>query len=433
MRLEVDRRRATRLHSQRVLAVAALAAQAVAAFVPPVAFRGDSLASVHVRSLPRALHVARSRGASARGHAPRDEEQVATRSTAQHGMGEPVSATAGPAAAVFVDRDEALVAFERVFAGEWVGFDAEVRPDGSLVLVPDYNLPPDLLEWGVEVHGYEHLTSSAVAGDSLILKQTRLLPATGCAVDAVPTLQTTSEFLLDGPGVVLFEHGSAALSQGLLLPDRWTLVLALDQMAGPDDDSGMSAPSRVLVEGCGLGWHRGTTWTVRFEERAEAFDNGKGYWEIFRDPAQLKKMESLSWTGPVSVQDHQKIQGHQEGQGPVLGGRWLMQQTVVDVCGGPESWSKSGRREKFVLDLSSEPAHCTLLPRGVVLCIHQEKGESEGEAGAGVGRGRAVIELSCTRVGADGKLRRSSVHREYEGGVLRRVAATAGHKLSDVP
>ena len=44
-----------------------------------------------------------------------------------------------------------------------------------------------------------------------------------------------------------------------------------------------------------------------------------------------------------------------------------------------------------------------------------------------------MIELSCTRVGADGQLRRSSVHREYEGGVLRRVAATAGHKLSDVP
>ena len=66
----------------------------------------------------------------------------------------------------WVQNDEDLLAFESNFEGEWVGYSANFRPDGAVVPLPDYDIPTELLEWGVEIKGYEHLTSSAIAGDS---------------------------------------------------------------------------------------------------------------------------------------------------------------------------------------------------------------------------------------------------------------------------
>ena len=42
-----------------------------------------------------------------------------------------------------------MVEFERKFAGEWVGYESSFKRDGQVVLVPDYLLPPDLIEWEV--------------------------------------------------------------------------------------------------------------------------------------------------------------------------------------------------------------------------------------------------------------------------------------------
>jgi hypothetical protein len=135
-----------------------------------------------------------------------------------------------------------MVQFEDAFAGEWVGFESQFRRDGSVELIPEYLMPPDLVEWGtklylsrcpgvssksnkslhrtlqsdvsecvpgVKVKGYEHLTSSAIAGDTVLMKRTRLLPATGCAVDAVPTL--TSSIQHHTASVAAFSDGTATM------------------------------------------------------------------------------------------------------------------------------------------------------------------------------------------------------------------------------
>lgn len=71
--------------------------------------------------------------------------------------------------------------------GEWIGFESEFgASDGSCRKVPDYQMPESLLDWGVVLTGYEHITSTAVVDGKLRIRRTRLLPAVGCGIDSVP-------------------------------------------------------------------------------------------------------------------------------------------------------------------------------------------------------------------------------------------------------
>lgn len=90
-------------------------------------------------------------------------------------------------------------AFAAAVAGEWFGYEASfaVR-DGAPMSIPEHYVPDEFRNWGVEVLGFEEVTSSRVvdaaensaaggagAASHLYVKRTRALPSVGCEADAV--------------------------------------------------------------------------------------------------------------------------------------------------------------------------------------------------------------------------------------------------------
>ena len=220
----------------------------------------------------------------------------------------------------WVQSDGEMAAFKAVFAGEWVGYEANFRPDGSVVHVPEYLMPPELVEWDVKLKGFEHLTCSDVQGERVCLERRRLLPSCGCAVDAVPTELSFVENAVGAPGTVLFSDGAASLDHD---SDNWTLILPL-----PAEQSlNGNAPVRVQLQGRGA---CPQILTLRVEERlhvtlhtpdkqAAMREMGKtSHWEIFRDPAQLQKMRPFPEQNfPVPFPQH-------------VGSRWQKRNVVVE-------------------------------------------------------------------------------------------------------
>ena len=157
----------------------------------------------------------------------------------------------------WVQSDGEMAAFKAVFAGEWVGYEADFRPDGSVVHVPEYMMPPELVEWDVKLKGFEHLTCSDVQGERVCLERRRLLPSCGCAVDAVPTELSSVENAVGAPGTVLFSDGAASLDHDT---DNWTLILPLPAELSLNGN----APVRVQLQGRGACPQK---MTLRMEER----------------------------------------------------------------------------------------------------------------------------------------------------------------------
>ena len=113
--------------------------------------------------------------------------------------------------------------------GEWIGFESEFgTSDGACRNVPDYQMPESLLDWGVVLTGYEHLTSTAVVDGKLKIRRTRLLPAVGCAIDSVPydLYEKESEVGDDSTGA-FFEDGSFSVGPHKLGQYNLSLSLSL--------------------------------------------------------------------------------------------------------------------------------------------------------------------------------------------------------------
>jgi hypothetical protein len=354
----------------------------------------------------------------------------------------------------WVQSDGEMAAFKAVFAGEWVGFEADFRPDGSVVHVPEHMMPPELVEWDVKLQGFEHLTCSDVQGERVCLERRRLLPSCGCAVDAVPTELSSVENAVGEPGTVLFSDGAASLDHD---KDHWTLILPL-----PAEQSlNGNAPVRVQLQGRGACPQK---ITLRVEERLHVTPHtpelGGGYtqtamremgktshWEIFRDPAQLQKMRPFpEQKCAVPFTQH-------------VGSRWQKSNVVVEgrLQGEPSlaltpprlpriparSWhttseyeAQDGRdldrdREEVAVNMDTGAQVFTCLPLG--LSVQWQKvsravemlelswhntWEVEEKEGRGRGGERDGLEME----GGKGQRMRRWIRKEYEHRELVRVS-----------
>lgn len=109
-------------------------------------------------------------------------------------------------------RMAAAAGFDAQVNGEWIGFESEFgASDGVLRNVPDHQMPSSLLDWGVVLTGYEHLSSTGVSDGQLRIRRTRLLPSVGCAVDAVPHDKFETVAALDAAAAAFFPDGAFSL------------------------------------------------------------------------------------------------------------------------------------------------------------------------------------------------------------------------------
>lgn len=268
------------------------------------------------------------------------------------------------------------------FDGEWIGYEAEYRMDGSgLVKVPDYLLPPDLVEWEVEVRGYEHLTSSRRTSEGgLEVVKKRLMPSCGCGVDAVPIEK--SEVRIPPASSGLASSASQDSSGGGDLSSYGEAdSLKKDSVWGFFLEDGKG--KRLQIESSG----NGRTLKARIEERVRDFEGGDDYWEIFRDAGFLKRMRCFpELDPPTSAAD--------------LAGEWTQAIHFVKADGSSERREATVRR---TLDQAAEGVS-VWMPAGVTFGGREEGGGGTVETGGCYAPGQRV-----------------AISREYQGGVLSGV------------
>ncbi len=110
-------------------------------------------------------------------------------------------------------------------------------------------MPDEYRNWGVEIKGFESLTSSELVSSALRTKRTRVLPSVGCEADAVvpETSEITTTGFGDTPESVGFENGSYSVGPLRISDD----VAAKSSFCLVEPDTEIDKPrTRVRVE-CG--------------------------------------------------------------------------------------------------------------------------------------------------------------------------------------
>lgn len=162
-------------------------------------------------------------------------------------------------------------AFAKSVSGEWFGYEcAFTVPHGKPMNIPERFVPDEFREWGVEIKGFDSLSSTNYTSDGTVLvKRTRALPSVGCEADAVvPEVSEQSFSTRDRDSINCgfpdgsFSFGPASVKKGV--PQRWSIALV-----NPKENR-----SRVRVEFGPLFDRRGSV-TVFIEDWDSPFRNGE--------------------------------------------------------------------------------------------------------------------------------------------------------------
>jgi hypothetical protein len=150
-----------------------------------LAFAAGTSLPLTSRNLPRRRFCVRRRDRACATEAPATQAVV--------------PAATDPAVRVSAAASMGCRKFAKAVAGEWFGYEVSFAVnDGSPLSIPERYIPDEFSQWGVQVLGFEEVTSSRVfgadgksggggdgEGSHLYLKRTRALPIVGCEADAV--------------------------------------------------------------------------------------------------------------------------------------------------------------------------------------------------------------------------------------------------------
>lgn len=247
-------------------------------------------------------------------------------------------------------------AFAAAVSGEWFGYECTFSVvTGSAQCIPEHYVPDEYRAWGVEIKGFECLTSSELRQGALRTKRTRVLPSVGCEADAVvPEISERFVNPFGLPGSAGFDCGSYATGPVDLAADAraWSFSLTAPGEAG----------------------------TKRSRVRVEAGDVlvGFGKLEVFVETWDAPFVDGVVLPGcggeHVSFADGERVEAN------ALVGTWEVEETAYERDGAV--WTR--REKQIVVERDAEEAeHCIglELPKGVNVLAHDEQAGAVVEAG----------------------------------------------------
>lgn len=109
-----------------------------------------------------------------------------------------------------VDVDEQLLeSFSTAIKGEWVGYEGRFSSEtGDALTIPDYYIPEQFVEWGLNPKGFEANHSLIVRNQTLYLKFFRILPTVSLFADHMDLEEDIKKIQLNEDSIQLFEDGS---------------------------------------------------------------------------------------------------------------------------------------------------------------------------------------------------------------------------------
>jgi hypothetical protein len=151
--------------------------------------------------------------------APRARPQRRARTCAQLAM-------PGASAVALRDDDEARDAFAKAVKGEWTGFEAEFDADtGVPQIVPNYYIPDDFVEWGMQPVGFESVHSVVLRGMALYHKHFRILPCVSHFGDHVDLEENLTLYqVAEDLGFLAFPNGSFSAGDAKVVTDRTSIL-----------------------------------------------------------------------------------------------------------------------------------------------------------------------------------------------------------------
>ncbi|KAG7349459.1 hypothetical protein IV203_012056 [Nitzschia inconspicua] len=162
--------------------------------------------------------------------------------------------------------------------GDFAGLAATFDPgDGSFIPIPEYLIPPSLLEWGQEPKCLEVLVSEEINEDetSMMRITTTVLPDTGCSVDNLETIKAADEIDLESQwscrieeqGEIQEEGATTVVGLQYPLQDdsnelrvetifgleaedgkQYRMRVAIDVVPSPPDTFGIQSPMVLTLE-----------------------------------------------------------------------------------------------------------------------------------------------------------------------------------------
>lgn len=255
--------------------------------------------------------------------------------------------------------------FAAAVSGEWFGYECTFSlATGAAQCVPERYVPDEYRQWGVEIKGFECLTSTQLLRGSLRTKRTRVLPSVGCEADAV--VPEVAERVIDpvaAPAAAAFDCGSYAAGPVNLAADEraWSLCLAEPGEAGCRRTR-VRVDAGDVLEGFGA-----------LEVHVETWEGP------FVDGAVL----------PGCGGEHASFADGERLGADALVGKWKVEETVYAREGA--GWTRSEKRN--VVERDAEDAERLVglaLPKGVNVRAETEDAGAVIEAGWLVKQGLRV-------------------------------------------
>jgi hypothetical protein len=208
-------------------------------------------------------------------------------------------------------------------AGEWAGWESTFAASGKCQKVSEDYLPKDLLEWGVDLWGFETLTSETIGAEEIYRKRARVFPEVGCGVDNLAVEVMQSRLPLGAPGsqFIQSEDGGYVLSKNL---DRGKTEVEFCVVHHPEEDLG-TVRSRIRLRG-----EFGVTKallsspiTITRERLYDEFNDGKLYKGGGLDASTLAKMIRAKClgdaNGPFRSRSHWRTDSNKSRQWEATG------------------------------------------------------------------------------------------------------------------
>mmetsp|Transcript_31886 Transcript_31886/g.42116 ORF Transcript_31886/g.42116 Transcript_31886/m.42116 type:complete len:385 (+) Transcript_31886:166-1320(+) len=192
--------------------------------------------------------------------------------------------------------------------GEWAGWECKFsQQTGEPIPIPEDYIPSDLLEWGVQVLGFEVLTSenllpgidelegekAAPLGDSglrLYRKRGMVYPETGCALDNLQVQPTSQEVWFDAcseysdfryfPGTGYAAHSPLlhpAQSKEQGVPQSIQLESCLHISPGSGQEEAPNDRAKIIISLDTQKWAINKAIQITKERKYAAFDDGELY------------------------------------------------------------------------------------------------------------------------------------------------------------
>lgn len=328
------------------------------------------------------LGLRRSAGACVprQASAPRRSARLCPRRRAAVCVADAAAEPAGTLAGTLADTQ-----FRERVSGEWFGYEVVFSArDGSAQAIPEHYVPDEFRAWGVEIKGFEVVSSTrVVSGDAspdddatLELRRTRALPSVGCEADAVAT--EVKEYALAASTCVGFADGGFSNGPTCMDAEQGQQPVWRFCLAAPDAAQRARLEFSRIDDRCGTVTAVVETWDAEFCG-GQVLPGCGGKNESFADGSRLDAARDLA-------------------------GRWTMQTDTYTPRG--HAWAVAATTGEETRSADEAAACCTVaMPRGLSATV--TRSASDGVVVSAGWLVDADTRVVATRVyAADGQIER---------------------------